>query len=138
MGEAASHRAKTPLWMWAALAALTALMIATMALHAIHFGVDAAHLPIAPEPHWGWQLRFRVYEPLGYLSLAAPILAVAALVWRTWRTAALALLAFCALFQVAALGLEYRWRQQECAGEFDRKFPGSIDLWDKSPKPRSC
>ena len=106
--------------MWVASLALTALSLGAVGLQVIYFSLDAARLPIAPEPHWGWWLRHQWYEPMGYAALIAPVLAAGALVARRWRIPALGILAVTALFQVAALVLEYQWKQQERAGAFDR------------------
>lgn len=111
--------------MWAILSCLTVTSVAAAALNAAQFGVEAARLPIAPEPHWGWWLRHQWYEPMGYASIAAPLLAAGALLLRRWRVATLSVLAVAALFQVTALLLEYRWKEQERAGEFER--PSLLD-----------
>ena len=106
--------------MWTALFGFTATSIGAAALHTAYFNLDAAQLPIAPEPHWGLWLRREWHEPMGYVSLAAPMFAIIALTVRRWRPLALGVLAATALFQVATLLLEYHWKEQERAGVFNR------------------
>jgi hypothetical protein len=118
-------RGPTPSWMWIALVLLTLSTVGAMAVHAFVFGspLAAAQLPITPEPHWGWWLRYEAYWPLGIISLVAPPLALAALAARQLRVAGLALLAFAAFGQTARLALEHHWKQQERAGHFERANP---------------
>lgn len=123
-GEAqASTLAPSSRWMWWMVFDLSVVTLAAALVHALYYGADVVPLPVAPDPHWGWWLRNYAYWPMGILSLAAPILAVIALVIRRGRNAALALLAFCALFQVAALGLEYSWKMQAPFDALERGDP---------------
>jgi len=125
-----ARRLATPLWMWAALIALALALFGAVAVHAAFYAYpwQVARLPIAPSLHWGWSIRYEWTLPIGVVSLAAPFLALAALILKRARGLALTILALCALAQTALLALEYHWKQQERVGRFARPNP-----WEQWP-----
>jgi hypothetical protein len=121
--ERAPEPAATSRRMWWMLFDLSAVVFGAALVRALYFGADVVPLPLTPERHWGWWLRDYVYWPMDILSLAAPVLAATALFLRKWRDAALALLAFCAVVQGAALALEYTWKMQAPFDALERNEP---------------
>src|SRR5262249_8622804 len=73
-----------------------------------------ARVPLTHYP-WALSLRMQWTPAVGVMAMLSPLLALAALLVRFWRAAALWLIAICAALQFAYVGLEAYWSKQERA-----------------------